>query len=285
MNNSIVKHALAWRARSEEYFFVRAKKLFKHALAWLEQCEEYFYVRAKTLFKYTLAWRARCKKYLFARAQKLCKHALAWLEQCEEYFLGRGRQNASRAVQDAIDMQSPDEVAKFETADVCCLGLYKLPLSDIVLAVKKQRWSRAGTALGTVLARKVALKLGVTNSATARNWIVVPIPTPFLRRVMRGIDHSDLIASALANELRLPLRRALSQRFGRTQKTLNRSGRLQRLQRFALRRWHGSKVVGKNILLVDDIRTTGATLAQASQVLLQAGAARVASAVVCMVEK
>ncbi|GDY04533.1 hypothetical protein LBMAG50_06740 [Phycisphaerae bacterium] len=188
-------------------------------------------------------------------------------------------------MQDAIDMQSPDEVAKFETADVCCLGLYKLPLSDIVLAVKKQRWSRAGTALGTVLARKVALKLGVTNSVAARNWIVVPIPTPFLRRVMRGIDHSDLIASALANELRLPLRRALWQRFGRTQKTLNRSGRLQRLQRFALRRWHGSKVVGKNILLVDDIRTTGATLAQASQVLLQAGAARVASAVVCMVEK
>ena len=45
----------------------------------------------------------------------IVKHALAWLEQCEEYFLGRGRQNASRAVQDAIDMQSPDEVAKFDT--------------------------------------------------------------------------------------------------------------------------------------------------------------------------
>ena len=232
-----------------------------------------------------LAWRAQGEEYLFARAKTFFKHMLDWLEQCEEYFLGRGRQNASRAVHGAIDMQSPDEVAKFETADVCCLGLYTLPLSEIVLAVKKQRWSRAGTALGKVLARKASIQFGVHDCAGAQNWIVVPIPTPFLRRVMRGIDHSDLIASALANELRLPLRRALWQRFGRTQKTLNRRGRLQRLQRFALRRWHGSKVVGKNILLVDDIRTTGATLAQASQVLLQAGAARVASVVVCMVEK
>ena len=102
---------------------------------------------------------------------------------------------------------------------------------------------------------------------------------------MRGIDHSDIIASAFANELRFPLRRALWQRFGRTQKTLNRSGRLQRLQRFALRRWHVKSVLGKNVILVDDIRTTGATLSQATQVLLNAGATRVVAAVVCVVEK
>lgn len=213
------------------------------------------------------------------------KRALTWLAQCEEYFLGRGRENAQRAVHEAIQMQSPHEVAKFETSDLYCLGRYELPLSEIVLAVKKQRWSRAATALGIVLARKAEVKLGMTGNATAQDWIVVPIPTPFLRRVMRGIDHSDLIASALACELRIPLRRALWQRFGRTQKTLNRSGRLRRLQRFAVRRWRGKGLVGKNILLVDDIRTTGVTLAQASQVLLQAGATRVASAVVCMVEK
>ena len=232
-----------------------------------------------------LAWRAQGEEYLIARAKIFFKHTLAWLEQCEEYFLGRGRQNASRAVHDAIDMQSPDEVAKFETADVCCLGLYTLPLSEIVIAVKKQRWSRAGTALGKVLARKASIQFGVHDCAGAQNWIVVPIPTPFLRRVMRGIDHSDIIASAFANELRFPLRRALWQRFGRTQKTLNRSGRLQRLQRFALRRWHVESVLGKSVILVDDIRTTGATLSQATQVLLNAGATRVVAAVVCVVEK
>lgn len=102
---------------------------------------------------------------------------------------------------------------------------------------------------------------------------------------MRGIDHSDIIASALAKELRLPLRRPLWQRFGRSQKTLNRRGRLRRLQRFGVRFGHANSVAGKSVLLVDDIRTTGATIEQARQVLLGAGAARVAAAVVCMVEK
>ncbi len=232
-------------------------------------------------------WMAQRGKFCIARTHARVQRALLWLAQCEEYFLGRGRENAWLAVHYAIQHQLPEQVAKFQTNKLCCLGLYELPLSDIVLSVKKQRWSRAATVLGKVLARKAQANFDVGSLATvpAQEWIVVPIPTPFLRRVLRGIDHADLIASALAKELRLPLRRALWQRFGRTQKTLSRKGRLRRLQRFAVRRWHGTSVIDKNILLVDDIRTTGATLEQASQVLRQAGAKWVAAAVVCMVEK
>ncbi len=263
MNNSIFKRAFFGRTQCKEYFLSRGRADFQRALLWLKQCEIIILT---------------C---VLASIQR----TLTWLTECEEYFLGRGRDNAHRAVNEAVQLQSPHRYAKFETSDLCCLGLYELPLSQIVLAVKKERWSRAGTVLGKVLANKARVKFNVNNYSATQEWVVVPIPTPFLRRVMRGIDHSDIIASSLAKELRLPLRRVLWQRFGSTQKTLNRAGRLRRLQRFAVRRWHGASIVGKNILLVDDIRTTGATLDQASQVLRQGGATRVAAAVICMVEK
>ena len=263
MNNSILNRAFFWRTQCNQYFLWRVCAYFVCAFDWLKR---------------------RTKNFL-AGIRASIQVTSTWLTECEEYFLGRSRDNAQRAVHAAIQLQSPHGYAKFETNDLCCLGLYELPLSQIVLAVKKERWSRAGTVLGKVLANKASAKLGVKGYSAAQEWVVVPIPTPFLRRVMRGIDHSDIIASSLAKELRLPLRRVLWQRFGSTQKTLNRAGRLKRLQRFALRRWHGASVVGKNILLVDDIRTTGATLDQASQVLLQGGALRVAAAVICMVEK
>ena len=215
----------------------------------------------------------------------ILQRALCWLAPCELSFLGRARENARTAVDSAIQAQAPQEVRKFAIKGVCNLGLYQPPLSEIVLAVKQQRWSRAGNALGKVLGQKVKIKLNAGSNTINQTWIVVPIPTPFLRRVLRGIDHSDIIASALAKELRLPLRRPLWQRFGRTQKTLNRKNRLHRLQRFGVRFGHQRALVGKSVILVDDIRTTGATIEQASRVLRNAGAARVAAAVVCIVQK
>ena len=190
----------------------------------------------------------------------ILQRALCWLAQCELSFLGRARENARTAVDKAIQAQAPQEIQKFAIKGVCNLGLYQPPLSEIVLAVKQQRWSRAGTALGKVLGQKVKIKMGAGVNTLKQAWIVVPIPTPFLRR-------------------------ALWQRFGRTQKTLNRTSRLHRLQRFGVRFGYANSVVGKSVILVDDIRTTGATIEQASQVLLDAGAARVAAAVICLVEK
>ncbi|MCE9619268.1 MAG: hypothetical protein K8R92_05115 [Planctomycetes bacterium] len=210
--------------------------------------------------------------------------AWEWFAQCEEHFLGRARTDAESAVRDALRQQSPKKFAAFETRELCCLGLYQPPLSDLALAVKKNRWSRAGALLGQALGRRVASRMNAALKSQGHTWIVVPIPTPFLRRLSRGIDHSDLIAASVARELNLPLCRALWQRFGRTQKTLDRSGRLRRVQRFKSRRRHRRGLAGKSILLVDDIRTTGATIEEASRVLRQRGAVRIAAAVICVVE-
>lgn len=59
-----------------------------------------------------------------------------------------------------------------------------------------------------------------------------------------------------------------------TQTALDRGARLKNLREaFSLRK--GAQVVGRHIVLVDDVLTTGATLDACAQVLLAAGAASV----------
>jgi ComF family protein len=209
-----------------------------------------------------------------------------WLAPCEACFLGRGRLNATEAVRDATRAQATAPPPRMDDEHGYCVGWYEPPLSELVRAVKMQRWSRVGVALGGALGRCVARRMREDSiRAASGSWIVVPIPTPFHRRLRRGIDHADVIAAAVAREVGIPLRRALRQRLGRAQKSLNRSARLDRRDRFVVRGRHRAALRGASVVLVDDIQTTGATLRQAAQVLRMAGVARIMPAVVCRVER
>ena len=67
---------------------------------------------------------------------------------------------------------------------------------------------------------------------------------------------------------------------------LGRKGRAQNVKgAFRLRRGARERVKGKQVVLVDDVLTTGATLAECTRVLLQAGAARVEVLTVARVVK
>ena len=108
---------------------------------------------------------------------------------------------------------------------------------------------------------------------------IVPIPMHWRRWLARGFNQSHLLALAIQNRLGghrtpiLPVRHALRVGLqGRAQHTLNRQ---QRLQRKASGVRVCQKVVDMRILLIDDVITTGATLATAAQALKSAGAARV----------
>ena len=116
MNNSIFKRVFFGATQRDEYFLGHGLANFQRALLWLKRRE--------------------IKFLTCVLASIQC--ASRWLSECEQYFLGRGRDNAQRAVHAAIQLQSPHKYAKFETDDLCCLGLYELPLSQIVLAVKKK---------------------------------------------------------------------------------------------------------------------------------------------------
>jgi predicted amidophosphoribosyltransferase len=76
----------------------------------------------------------------------------------------------------------------------------------------------------------------------------------------------------------------LRQRLGATQvDAAARAGRMTRAHRFSARRC-ARRIAGRHAVLVDDVRTTGSTLAEAAAVLRGAGAVRVSAAVVSVTD-
>ena len=104
------------------------------------------------------------------------------------------------------------------------------------------------------------------------------VPVSRRRRRKRGYDQARLLAAALARELGKPLVPALRKcRDNPPQSSLEEAARRRANVLGAYRVLPAC--AGKRLLLVDDIRTTGATLDEAARVLLTGGAGAVWQAV------
>jgi ComF family protein len=103
--------------------------------------------------------------------------------------------------------------------------------------------------------------------------LIVPVPLHGQRKRERGYNQSALLAARLARDMVLPWSEAALTRTRDTppQVGLTDARRFENL-RSAFRSHHAGLVRGKRILLVDDVMTTGATVASASAALLEAGA-------------
>jgi ComF family protein len=109
---------------------------------------------------------------------------------------------------------------------------------------------------------------------TRSDLIVVSVPTVTSRVRRRGFDHAMLLAKSLVHKRKLVYINVLSRTGQKQQVGLGRNDRLI-AQKDTMYIRNGDIVVGKNILLVDDVVTTGSTLNEAARVLKSAGAARV----------
>lgn len=106
---------------------------------------------------------------------------------------------------------------------------------------------------------------------------VVPIPTNMFRLYARGYHQTYLLSKAVAKQLSLPLRpRALRRKLSAKHQTgLSGPERLDNVRTQYGRGWSLKDIPGKNILLVDDVSTTGATASACAGVLLAMGAENV----------
>ena len=146
---------------------------------------------------------------------------------------------------------------------------YAGPVRGALLALKEESRLDAARPLGLLLDGALAAlgpRLRQGDRVAELAWI--PSRPSALRR--RGYDPvREVLRSA-----RIPVARVLSARSGgRAQKTLVREARLGSLDRFGSR----GDLAGRRFVLVDDIVTTGATIADGVRAIRSAGGAVVAA--------
>jgi competence protein ComFC len=101
---------------------------------------------------------------------------------------------------------------------------------------------------------------------------VVSVPLHARRRREREFNQSEVLGRELSKRRGWPYVDALERlRYTTTQTHFDRQDRMQNL-RNAFRLRQNARVSGKNLLLVDDIFTTGSTLDECARTLLEAGA-------------
>jgi ComF family protein len=166
-------------------------------------------------------------------------------------------------------------------------------LSEVNLVFSFLRFSKKGMSqrilhqlkykhkpeLGNVLGRLYAyllLEQGFTN-----NWeAVIPVPLHPVKLARRGYNQSERFAEGLADILNIPLCNSLKRKkFTETQTNKTRLQRWENVED-VFEVTSGEPVKKKKILLVDDVMTTGATLAVCANTLLGYGVLSVDIAVI-----
>lgn len=145
---------------------------------------------------------------------------------------------------------------------------------DLIHAFKFQRRFHLRRPLALLTAERLAAFV-----AESKTDLLVPVPLHPRRLRQRGFNQSLLLAEVLADQWHLTLKRHLLQRIRATtpQTELSAEQRATNL-RGAFAVADQPLAEGRRVLLVDDVLTTGATLAECSRCLLQAGA----TAVLCV---
>jgi ComF family protein len=104
-----------------------------------------------------------------------------------------------------------------------------------------------------------------------KKYLIVALPTATTRVRQRGFDHTALVAEQISGQLKAENKNSL-QRLGQSRqvgaKRYLRTRQLKEMFYVA----QPIAVKGRNILLIDDVVTTGATLQEAARTLRQAGA-------------
>lgn len=158
-------------------------------------------------------------------------------------------------------------------------GTYDGRLRDLLHALKYGGLRPAASELGHRLA------MGICQLAPEipQELTVIPVPLHRSKQADRGFNQANLLAAEAVRALRathpewrltLTVHVLVRTRATDSQAGLTPGQRRRNLNRaFEVR--HAKSIAGKDVLLIDDILTTGATARAASKALLDAGAASV----------
>ena len=103
--------------------------------------------------------------------------------------------------------------------------------------------------------------------------IVIPVPLHWTRRLKRKYNQAGLLGRLLARQMNFYFNPTVLKRVRRTESQGHKkhNQRIKNVKNAFMVR-HPQNIIGKNILLIDDVMTTGSTLNECAKVLHKAGA-------------
>lgn len=184
-------------------------------------------------------------------------------------------------------------LALMGSAAECCSEGRKYSLDGLLSATGYEKEARraihlfkysgsapAGRTIGNLLADAVERCLDVPCD------LIVPVPLARRRLRERGFNQAALIARRLGRKLSIPVSYRVLERIRDTssQSGLSHGDRKANISG-SIRLRRSLKPQGANVLIVDDVYTTGATMNECSMVLKKAGAASVFGTVFACVSR
>jgi ComF family protein len=162
-------------------------------------------------------------------------------------------------------------------ARAAAYGSYDGGLRELIHLLKYERVKPAAGVLGRMLAEVI---LELQPSIEHKNVVVVPVPLHAKKLKQRGFNQAELIARAALKlapgATQFEFAPAL---MARVRETSSQIGLTRRQRRENLRGAfvvaEPEKIVGQEVLLIDDVLTTGTTASECARILRRAGAVEV----------
>ena len=172
------------------------------------------------------------------------------------------------------------ESHKFRFQQVIRFGLYDDALRQACIRAKATTQFPLAAALANLLWLSEQFELEEANVD-----VIAPVPCHWTRRMLRPHHAAETISRVLAGRLGKPLHRRLlrKKRLTSDQSDLPAAQRRLNLKDAFAVQANPRSFVGKTVLLVDDILTTGTTANECTRTLLHAGAKQVVVAVIAVV--
>jgi len=151
------------------------------------------------------------------------------------------------------------------------VGVYEGPLKQALHRFKFKKKVRLAEPLGALLVKYLSRNLDMN-----RIDLIIPVPLHEKRQRARGFNQAELLSHVLTKYYDVPTVSGLLFRIKAThpQFDLPRAERIKNVRgAFAVK--GGPLIKDKNILLVDDILTTGSTVSECTRVLKASGATSV----------
>lgn len=165
------------------------------------------------------------------------------------------------------------------------VGEYEGLLGEVIRELKFQRWRRVGMDLGTLMGAVLGAELR-REGIKAERVVVMPVPSHWFRRLVRGVDHAAVLARAAAEGAGVRYAEGLRRRFRPPQGGLGGEARRANMRGTMELRRRGGQAGAEEaelVVVVDDVKTTGATLREASRAVGAGGRGRGGVNVWCLV--